>query len=548
RYTDIETALEKCSVFAVALFEDSACVYVDNVHYSLRLSTDLLSGDGLDYDCYCKILNKIYSDPKNKVIAYDFKSQLHKLKEAGITVACGFEDLAVIKYLCDYSSTEDGVNFLCQNNGYKTEFAAFAVFELYNKYFEKLKAENVLQLYEEIEKPLLLVLFQMEETGVKVSVECMDELSKQYSELIEEYKNKIFEACGKTFNINSPAQLGETLFNMGVTEVKKKKADKYSTAAEILEKLVDKYPVVGDVLKFRLYQKLNSTYIQGFRPLIEKSTGLIHTTYHQTLTSTGRLSSSNPNLQNIPIRADEGRELRKIFVAREGNVFIDADYSQIELRLLAHFSGCKELIEAYTSGSDIHAATAAQVFEVPVEEVTPAMRRAAKAVNFGIIYGISEYGLSKNLNISSAKAREYIEKYFQTYSAVKDYMNANVEFAKANGFVATLTGRKRVIPEINSSNYNLRQFGERAAMNMPLQGSSADIIKIAMIKVAEKLKAEGMKTEIILQVHDELVLEAPENEAERAAEILKECMENAVELKVPLTVEVHAGKTWYDAK
>ena len=247
-------------------------------------------------------------------------------------------------------------------------------------------------------------------------------------------------------------------------------------------------------------------------------------------------------------RADEGRELRKIFVAREGNVFIDADYSQIELRLLAHFSECKELIEAYNSGSDIHAATASQVFEVPLESVTPAMRRAAKAVNFGIIYGISEYGLSKNLNISAAKAKEYIDKYFETYSAVKDYMNANVEFAKKNGYVATLTGRKRIIPEIKSSNYNLRQFGERAAMNMPLQGSSADIIKIAMIKVTEKLKSEKLNSKIILQVHDELVLEANESEAEIVAEILKDCMENAVKLKVPLTVEVHSGKTWYDAK
>lgn len=545
---DIENAIENCNTFSVVLAEDKACIYADNTQYTLSLNTDLLSGGGLDYKSYFAVLNKIYSDPQNKVIAYDYKFQLHILKELGITAACDFEDLAVIKYLCDYSSADDGINSLCAGNGYKIEFAAFAVNELYKKYSEKLKTDNMLKLYEEIEKPLISVLYDMEEAGVKISIDGMNELSAHYSELIESYKNKIFEACGNTFNINSPSQLGETLYGLGITEVKKKKSDKYSTAAEVLEKLVDKYPVVGDVLKFRLYQKLNSTYIQGFRPLIEKGTGLVHTTYHQTLTSTGRLSSSNPNLQNIPIRADEGRELRKIFVAREGNVFIDADYSQIELRLLAHFSECKELIEAYKSGSDIHAATASQVFDVPVEKVTPAMRRAAKAVNFGIIYGISEYGLSKNLNISSAKAKEYIEKYFETYSAVKEYMNSNVEFAKENGYVATLTGRKRVIPEIKSSNYNLRQFGERAAMNMPLQGSSADIIKIAMIKVAEKLKEEELKTKIILQVHDELVLEAPENEVKRASEILKECMETAVELKVPLTVEVHTGKTWYDAK
>ncbi|MDE6000904.1 MAG: DNA polymerase I, partial [Clostridia bacterium] len=322
---------------------------------------------------------------------------------------------------------------------------------------------------------------------------------------------------------------------------------KYTTSADVLEKLCDDYPVINDVLKFRQYQKLYSTYLEGFRPLINKS-GLIHTTFNQTITSTGRLSSANPNLQNIPIREEEGKELRKIFIPREGNVFIDADYSQIELRMLAHFSGCKELIQAYNEGVDIHTVTASQVFGVPINEVTPKMRREAKAVNFGIIYGISDFGLAHNLGISVSTAREYIDKYFKTYSAVKEYMNANVEFAKKNGYVSTLTGRKRVIPEINSSNFNLRQFGERAAMNMPLQGSSADIIKIAMINVYNVLKERGLKTKLILQVHDELVLDSPENEAEQAAEILKHEMENAVELKVPLTVDVHTGKNWYDAK
>lgn len=275
----------------------------------------------------------------------------------------------------------------------------------------------------------------------------------------------------------------------------------------MLENLVDKYPVISDVLKYRFYQKLISTYLEGFKPLADKKSGIIHTTFHQTATTTGRLSSSNPNLQNIPIRDDEGKELRKLFVARDGNVFIDADYSQIELRLLAHFSECKELVEAYRKDEDIHSVTASQVFGVDIKEVTPKMRRAAKAVNFGIIYGISEYGLAKNLKITNSTAKEYIEKYFETYSTVKDFMNKNVEFAKEHGYVSTLTGRKRVIPEIKSSNYNLRQFGERAAMNMPLQGSSADIIKIAMVNVDKALKKEGLKTKIILQVHDELVLE-----------------------------------------
>jgi DNA polymerase-1 len=333
---------------------------------------------------------------------------------------------------------------------------------------------------------------------------------------------------------------------LGIKEVKKR-TGKYSTNADILEKLEDDYPVVGNILKYRMYQKLYSTYLEGFKPLLDKNS-FIHTTYNQTLTTTGRLSSNNPNLQNIPIREEEGRELRKMFIPREGNVFIDADYSQIELRLLAHFSQCKELIEAYNKGIDIHSVTASQVFGVPIEEVTPTMRRNAKAVNFGIIYGISEFGLSKNLNIPVQTAREYIAKYFASYSAVKEYMNTNVEFAKANGFVCTLTGRKRVIPEIKSTNYNLRQFGERAAMNMPLQGSSADIIKIAMINVKRALTEKGLKTKLILQVHDELVLDAPAEEAEMAEQILKYEMENAVQLTVPLTVEVHSGKDWYEAK
>ena len=332
-----------------------------------------------------------------------------------------------------------------------------------------------------------------------------------------------------------------------MTEVLKKKTGKFSTSADILEKIRDKSPVVGYILKYRMYQKLYSTYLESYKPLIDGEQ-IVHTTYNQTITTTGRLTSTNPNLQNIPIREDEGREIRKLFVPRDGNVFIDADYSQIELRLLAHFSDCKELIEAFKNGQDIHSLTASQVFGVPVNEVTARMRQSAKAVNFGIIYGLSEFGLSKNLDISFETAKQYIEKYFERYSEVKAYMNRNVELARENGFVSTLTGRKRVIPEIKSGNFNLRQFGERAAMNMPLQGSSADIIKIAMINVDKALKKNNMKTKLILQVHDELVLDAPVGEAEKASEILKYEMENAVQLKVPLTVEVHSGKNWYDAK
>lgn len=492
------------------------------------------------------ILRAIFANEKNRVFMFNCKAAMHELKSYGIEFKCSFDDVSLAKYLCDFNASNLDLKELCSYYLYDYNYSAYAVRDLFDKYYADLKADNMLRLYEEIEKPLLSILFEMEDAGVTVSLEMLDELSVHFGGLLNEYKQKIYDGCGFEFNINSPAQLGKVLYDLGLTEVKKKKTGKFSTNAEVLEKIKDKSPIVGDVLKFRLYQKLYSTYVEGFRPLI--NTGLIHTTYNQTLTATGRLSSTNPNLQNIPVREEEGRVLRKLFVPREGNILIDADYSQIELRLLAHFSNCKELIEAYLSGVDIHAVTASQVFGVSVDEVTSEMRREAKAVNFGIIYGISDFGLSRNLNIPLKTAREYIEKYFSTYSAVKEYMSNNVEFAKKNGYVSTLTGRKRVIPEINSPNYNIRQFGERAAMNMPLQGSSADIIKIAMINVCKSLKRNGLKAKLILQVHDELVLDAPENEAEKAAEILKFEMENAVQLKVPLTVEIHSGKNWYDAK
>lgn len=545
-YKDIADCLEKNSEFSVVLNESLLEIYADEKEYSLKIAGNLL---GMRFDECVNVLRALFSNENNKIITFGFKAVRHLLKKFDVDCKCDFDDIDLAKYLCDFNAANLNLKELCEYYLFDYEYSAFAVHELYKKYHEILEAENMLRLYEEIEKPLSSVLFDMEEAGVKVSVDMLDELSARFDGLATEYKNKVYEKCGCEFNLNSPSQLGEVLFSkLGLTEVKKAKTNKYTTGAEVLEKLKDKNPVVDDILKYRLYQKLRSTYLEGYKPLINKNNSLVHTTYNQTITTTGRLSSTNPNLQNIPVREDEGREIRKIFIPRDGNVFIDADYSQIELRLLAHFSGCKELIEAYNSGTDIHSVTAAQVFGVPVEEVTAKMRREAKAVNFGIIYGLSDFGLSRNLNIPLATAKEYIEKYFATYSAVKDFMNSNVAFAKEHGYVSTLTGRKRIIPEIKSANYNIRQFGERAAMNMPLQGSSADIIKIAMNNVYKALKKQGLKTKLILQVHDELVLDAPEEEVEKAAGILKYEMENAVKLKVPLTVEVHTGKNWYDAK
>ena len=521
-------------------------VWFGKEEHELSLSASLLD-DYLDHGQFVSCLKFLFSDDTNTVIIDDFKSAMHSLAGFGVECRCKFEDLSLIVYLCGESGGET-LKKLCDNRMLDYNCRAFCVGMLYEEYKKSLEESGCMRLYEEIEKPLVKVLYDMETEGVTVSSDELEKLGKKYSAIIAELTAEIHADCGCEFNINSPSQLGEVLFEkLGLKSGKRGRNGKYSTNADILEKLAEENPVAGKVLRFRFYQKLLSTYIDGMRPFIGKD-GLIHTTYNQTITATGRLSSANPNLQNIPVREEEGKELRKVFIPRSGNVFIDADYSQIELRLLAHFSGCKELIQAYNEGKDIHSITASQVFGVAPEDVTPKMRREAKAVNFGIIYGISEYGLARNLGIPFSTAKEYIERYFATYSAVKDYMNANVEFAREHGYVSTLTGRRRFIPELKSANVNIRQFGERAAMNMPLQGSSADIIKIAMINVERRLQSEGLHAKLILQVHDELVLDCPLEEKDRAAELLQHEMENAVKLEVPLTVEVHSGNNWYDAK
>ena len=535
---DIVSVIDSNNLFSVVINGEFFQIYAAGNLYDIAV----------EENCFTEVLNKVFSNKQNRVITYNSKELMHDLKILGIEMQCDYDDVSLAKYLCDFNAANLDFKELCEYYQYDFNYCAYAVYEIFEKYVGLMKSDNLFNLYSEIEKPLVSVLFKMEETGITLSLDMLDELSARFENLENEYKNKIYAECGCTFNLNSPAQLGKVLYNnLGLTEVFKKKTGKYSTSADVLEKIKDKSPVVGYILKYRMYQKLHSTYLEGYKSLIDDNS-LIHTTFNQTITATGRLSSANPNLQNIPIREDEGRELRKMFVPRKGNVFIDADYSQIELRLLAHFSGCKELIEAYQNGQDIHAVTASQVFGVPISEVTHKLRQSAKAVNFGIIYGLSEYGLSRNIDVSFETAKQYIEKYFEMYSDVKNYMNSNIEFAREHGYVSTLTGRKRVIPEIKSGNFNLRQFGERAAMNMPLQGSSADIIKIAMVNVDKALKENNLKTKLILQVHDELILDAPEEEAQKAAEILKYEMENAVKLRVPLTVEVHTGKNWYDAK
>ena len=422
--------------------------------------------------------------------------------------------------------------------------------ELYADYEASVKAlkdAGMYKLYEDIELPLAYVLYTCEKAGIIADREKLIEYGKSLEGRINELEESICDKAGERFNINSPKQLGEILFGkMGIKGGKKTKSG-YSTAADVLEKLAPEYPIVSEILEYRGLTKLKSTYADGLQECIAAD-GRIHTTFNQTITATGRISSTDPNLQNIPIRTELGRKIRKCFVPKEGFVFIDADYSQIELRLLAHMSQDAGLIEAYGTDADIHRITASKVFHIPFEEVTAEQRRDAKAVNFGLVYGISSFGLSQDLGISRDEAKKYIEEYFVTYPGVKRFLDDLVTQAKDKGYATTMYGRRRPIPELNNSNYMMRQFGERVAMNSPIQGSAADIMKLAMIRVYEALIREKINGRILIQVHDELLLEVSEEEAAKAADILKREMENAVTLAVKLEADVHEGNNWYEAK
>ena len=402
------------------------------------------------------------------------------------------------------------------------------------------------KLYYEVELPLCAVLSRMEREGFLVDRKALGEFGEMLEGRIQAVQQRIYEEAGETFNILSPKQLGHILFDkLGLPPVKKTKTG-YSTNAEVLEKLRGQAPIVDAVLEYRQYTKLSSTYVEGLTKVIAPD-GRVHTSFQNTVTATGRLSSTEPNLQNIPIRTELGAELRKMFVAGPGNVLVDADYSQIELRLLAHIAGDEHMISAFRSGEDIHTITAGQVFGVPPEMVTRQMRSAAKAVNFGIVYGISDFSLSQDIGVTRKEAKAYMERYFERYSGVHAYMTDIVERARKDGFVSTLMGRRRWLPELKSSNFNMRSFGERVALNMPIQGTAADIIKLAMIRVDARLRAEGLKARLVLQVHDELIVECPEEEAETVKKLLTEEMEGVVSLAVPLTADAHVGKSWAEA-
>ena len=530
------------------VFDKNVYVYSSGIEFELIIKDNFFD-PGISFDNALLYLSDLFLKGNHKVIIYDKKKVRYLLNQFGFDLHCDCEDVALLKYVVDYTQKELSLNELIERADCDLKSPAYSLNCIYEKYLLELNAQKCEKVYREIELPLCDVLYDMEKAGFKVDGEALDAASEKYHRRNEQLYAQITELVGCTFNLNSPKQLGEILFDkLGLKHGKKTK-NGYSTNADVLEELEDAHPVIPLILKYRQQQKLLSTYVDGFRPLIDKKTRLIHTVFNQAVTSTGRLSSKEPNLQNIPVREEEGRELRKFFIARsESRVLVGADYSQIELRLLAHFSGCEPLIDAFNDNVDVHSLTASQVFGVEVDKVTDEQRRSAKAVNFGIIYGISDFGLAKNLKISPKVAGEYIKKYFEMYPSVREYMLNNVEFARNNGYAVTYFGRRRIIPEIKSPNYVIRSFGERAAMNMPLQGTAADIIKVAMINVYNRLKKEVPDAKLILQVHDELIVDTEQQSEQLVCSILTEEMQNAVKLSVPLTVNVASGKTWFEAK
>ena len=450
-----------------------------------------------------------------------------------------------------------GKNQLSMRNVPAEQIAEYAAedaditLKLKNYFAPELKKEGLESLFTTIEMPLIYVLVEMEATGVTLDTVALKQSSGELTTSLNKLEQEVYELAGTEFNINSTKQVGEILFDrLKLDEkAKKTKTGGYSTSEDVLEKLRSKHPIIGKLLEYRGLKKLLSTYIDALPELINPQTGKIHTSFNQAVTSTGRLSSTNPNLQNIPVRDDLGREIRKAFIPDNTDcLFFSADYSQIELRVLAHMSGDERLIEAYKTAQDIHAITASQVFHIPLNEVTPLQRRNAKAVNFGIVYGISAFGLSEDLSISRKEAMEYIERYFETYPQVKSFLDSLVAHAKEQGYVTTMFGRRRPVPELKSSNFMQRSFGERVAMNSPIQGTAADIIKIAMIRVDERLRKENLRSRLILQVHDELLIETAEDEKETVMKILSEEMHHAASLKVELEIDMHGGKNWFEAK
>ena len=497
---------------------------------------------GDDYD---KLLRLVFSDGVKKV-SHNVKELMSRLLAEGLPLDGFVYDTALAAYLLDATESDYDLHRVSMRYCGAELSGAEAIYRLKPVTEEKLKELQMDKLYYEIELPLCRVLAEMQDTGFMVDRMALSAFGDSLTGSIDALRNEIYKQAGGEFNINSPKQLGEVLFERLVLPAGKKTKTGWSTNADVLEKLRGKHPIIDMILDYRMLTKLKSTYADGLLKLIDPD-GRIRTNFQMTVTATGRLSSTEPNLQNIPVRKELGAQIRKMFIASEGKVLVDADYSQIELRLLAHISGDEHMQAAFMSGEDIHRVTASQVFNTPLSEVTSLQRSRAKAVNFGIVYGISSWSLAQDIGVFPNEAKAYMDAYLEKYSGVREYMKNIVEKAKAEGYVKTLYNRRRALPELKSSNFNTRSFGERVALNMPIQGTAADIIKLAMVNVYNRLKAEGLESKLILQVHDELICECPEHEAQRVAELLSEEMSGAAKLSVPLTVDAKIGHSWAEA-
>ena len=536
------------------LFADQAQIGGIGISFSKEDHYCIRTGPDLQISWLLEQLSRVAAGAERFAI-FDLKSQLDNLK---IQKKENCFDVTVAAYLLnplksnydyeDVAREQLGLVIEEKSEEYvKVCYEAYTAFAASRILLDKLKETGMEELFTKIEMPLVFALYHMEKNGVRVNSDALKEYGDQLAVHIRALEKEIYEEAGETFNINSPKQLGVILFEKMQIPGGKKTKTGYSTAADVLEKLAPDHPIVSKILEYRQYEKLKSNYADGLAAYIGPD-GRIHGKFNQTITATGRISSTEPNLQNIPVRTELGRMIRKVFVPEEGYVFVDADYSQIELRVLAHCSGDAHLIEAYREARDIHRITASQVFHVPFADVTDQQRRNAKAVNFGIVYGISSFGLSQDLSITRKEAAKYIDDYFQTYPGIKTFLDQAVQHAKDQGYAVTLFGRRRPVPELSSSNFMQRSFGERVAMNSPIQGTAADIIKIAMIGVDRRLKEEGLKSRLVLQVHDELLIEAEQTEVETVKEILRQEMEQAASLDVPLEIDMHTGDNWYEAK
>lgn len=543
---NLSETLKKAKQFYL-VFENDLSIFVDNTEYTFESKFDLLS-PMIDYKEVLNELKPVFENEQIKKVVFDYKDILHKLSKYNISLIGVTDDVLIERYLINNNSKPNvKLSDVVLEQLLNEKYLAFNIKLLNEKYTQKLNELELVNLYRNIEMPLSLVLFKMEKNGFKMDRNELSVLDEKYQSELKDLTQEIYELAGGEFNINSPKQLGEVLFDKLKLVAWNNK--KKSTNIDVLNSLESDHPIINKLIRYRQISKLYSTYVKAFQNLMDVNNDKIYTIFNQTLTSTGRLSSSEPNLQNIPVRTEEGKNLRKVFIPSMPNGYIvSADYSQIELRLLAAFSGDPTLIESFKQGNDIHATTASQVFGVKISDVTSQMRRDAKAINFGIVYGISDYGLSQNIGTTRKAAADYIKRYFEKYPLVKEYMDKNVETCRELGYVKTIFGRIRYIPEINNSNFNLKQFGERAAMNMPLQGSASDIIKLAMIKVENELENKKLKSKLILQIHDELIIDCAIDELDEVTKILKSCMENVIDLAVKLEVNISYGKNWFEAK